>query len=39
MDLVEKLRVLQNQLAAGNLKNVIEGCQKILKKIPKTHLY
>jgi tetratricopeptide (TPR) repeat protein len=35
MDLVEKLRVLQNQLAAGNLKNVIEGCQKILKKNPK----
>ena len=35
MDLVEKLRVLQNQLAVGNLRNVIEGCQKILKKNPK----
>lgn len=34
MDLIEKLKALQNQLAAGNLKYVIEGCSKILKKTP-----
>ncbi|MDC6469699.1 sulfotransferase [Candidatus Pelagibacter sp. Uisw_099_02] len=34
MDLIEKIKVLQNHLAVGNLKNVIEGCSKILKKTP-----
>ena len=35
MDLVEKIRVLNNQLKAKNFKKVIEGSQKLLKKFPK----
>ena len=35
MDLVEKIRVLNNHLKAKNFNKVIEGGRKILKKIPK----
>ena len=35
MDLVEKIRVLNNHLKAKNFKRVIEGSSKILKQIPK----
>ena len=34
MDLIEKLKILQNHLNVGNLSKVIEGCSKILKKTP-----
>ena len=35
MDLVEKIRVLNNHLKAKNFKRVIEGSSKILKQIPR----
>ena len=35
MDLVEKIRILNNHLKAKNFNKVIEGSHKILKKIPK----
>ena len=35
MDLVEKIRVLNNHLKAKNFKRVIEGSTKILKQIPR----
>jgi tetratricopeptide (TPR) repeat protein len=35
MDLVEKIRVLNNHLKAKNFKRVIEGSAKILKQIPR----
>jgi len=34
MDLVEKVKILNNYLAVKNYKKVIESCVKILKKIP-----
>ncbi len=35
MDLVEKIKILNNHLKAKNFNKVIEGAHKILKKIPK----
>ena len=35
MDLVEKIKILNNHLAAKNFEKVIDGSAKILKKIPK----
>ena len=35
MDLVEKIRILNNHLKAKNFNKVIEGAHKILKKLPK----
>ena len=34
MDLVEKIRILNNYLKSKNFKRVIEGSEKILKQIP-----
>lgn len=34
MDLLEKLKILKNHLNAKNFKKVIEGANKLLKKIP-----
>ena len=35
MDLIEKVKILNNHLNAGNFKKVIEGSAVILKKIPE----
>jgi tetratricopeptide (TPR) repeat protein len=35
MDLVEKIKVLQNYLYIGKFKKVIEGCKVLQKKIPE----
>jgi tetratricopeptide (TPR) repeat protein len=35
MDLVEKIKVLQNYLYIGKYKKVIEGCKVLQKKIPE----
>jgi len=35
MDLVEKIKVLQNYLHIGKFKKVIEGCKVLQKKIPE----
>lgn len=35
MDLVEKIKVLQNYLQIGKFKKVIEGCNVLKKKIPE----
>ena len=34
MDLVEKVKILNNHLKARNFSKVIEGCLRISKKIP-----
>ena len=34
MDLLEKIKILKNHLNAKNFKKVIEGANKLLKKIP-----
>ena len=39
MDLVEKVKILNNYLAVKNYKKVIESCVKILKKNSKQHVH
>ena len=34
MELIERLRILNNHLIARNYKKVLEGCNSILKKNP-----
>ena len=39
MDLLEKIKILKNHLNAKNFKKVIEGANKLLKKIVNSYLW